>query len=185
MAHGVSAPARAAHTPHPLVIVLDEFQYLGEDSRDLSAVTSELNAAWEQRRAPRPLVLVLSGSAVRVLEALDSGGAPLHGRFVWKGELRPFDYWHASEMANFRNPRDRIRAYGIFGGTPRYLAAIKPSRSMAENAARLMLSPRGEVRGLVETAAISASAGPCRIDTASPIRHSRSTMSLSALTRPL
>jgi uncharacterized protein len=138
----------------PLVIVLDEFQYLGEDPKDLSAVTSELNAVWEQRRTPRPLVFVLAGSAVRVLDALDSGGAPLHGRFAWKGELRAFNYWYAAQMATFRSLRDRIRAYGVFGGTPRYLDPLKPSRSLAENVARLMLAPRGEVRGLIETALI-------------------------------
>lgn len=138
----------------PLVIILDEFQYLGEDSKELSAVTSELNAAWEQPRPPRSLVFVLAGSAVRVLETLDSGGAPLHGRFAWKGELKPFNYWYAAEMAQFRSVRDRTRAYAIFGGTPRYLAALKPSRSLAENAARVMLAPRGEVRGLVETAIV-------------------------------
>lgn len=138
----------------PLVIVLDEFQYLGEDSKGLAAVTSELNAAWEQRRPPRSLVFVLAGSAIRVLEALDSGGAPLHGRFAWKGELKAFNYWHAGEMAHFRAVRDRAHAYGIFGGTPRYLAAIKAGRSLAENVARTMLAPRGEVRGLIETAIV-------------------------------
>ena len=138
--------------PHPLVVVLDEFQYLGEDPKDLSAVASELNAAWEQRRQARSVVFVLAGSAVRVLEALDAGGAPLHGRFAWKGELQPFNYWYAAQMATFQSPRDRARAYGIFGGTPRYLDAIKPARSLPENVARLMLAPRGEVRGLIETA---------------------------------
>ena len=138
----------------PIVIVLDEFQYLGEDSKGLAAVTSELNAAWEQRRPPRSLVFVLAGSAIRVLEALDSGGAPLHGRFAWKGELRAFNYWYAGEMAPFRAVRDRARAYGVFGGTPRYLAAIKAGRPLAENVARVMLAPRGEVRGLIETAIV-------------------------------
>jgi uncharacterized protein len=138
--------------PQPLVIVLDEFQYLGEDARSLAAVASELNAAWEQRRTPRSLVFVVAGSAVRVLEALDSGGAPLHGRFAWKGELRPFNYWYTAQMAKYRSARDRARVYGIFGGTPRYLDPIKPGRPLAENASRLMLAPRGEVRGLIETA---------------------------------
>lgn len=138
--------------PTPLVVVLDEFQYLGDNLKELAGVASELNAAWEQRRAPRALVFVISGSAIRTLEALDAGGAPLHGRFAWKAELHPFNYWHAARMAAFRSVRDRARAYGIFGGTPRYLAAVKPSRSLADNAARLALAPRGEVRGLVETA---------------------------------
>ena len=138
--------------PEALAIVLDEFQYLGDTQRELATVCSELNAAWEQRRPPRPLALVLAGSAVRVLAALDEGAAPLHGRFAWKAELRPFNYWYSAQMVSFRSPRDRIRAYGIFGGTPRYLDSLKPARSLAENASRLMLAPRGEVRGLVETA---------------------------------
>ncbi len=139
-------------SPRPLIVVLDEFQYLGDDSRELAGVASELNAAWEQRRPPRALVFVISGSAIRTLEALDAGGAPLHGRFAWKAELRPFSYWYAGQMTAFRSLRDRARAYGILGGTPRYLAAVKPSRSLAENVARLVLAPRGEVRGQIETA---------------------------------
>ncbi|HET7229794.1 MAG TPA: ATP-binding protein [Longimicrobium sp.] len=138
--------------PQPLVVVLDEFQYLGETQTALEAVTSELNAAWEQRRESRPLVLVLAGSSVRTLEALDAGSAPLHGRFSWKARLEAFDYCHAAEMARFRSLRDRAYLYGIFGGTPRFLAAVDPGESLADNAARLMLDPRGEVRALVETA---------------------------------
>ncbi len=138
--------------PEPLVIVLDEFQYLGESRRDLEAVTSELNAAWEQRRPQRPLVFVISGSAIRTLEALDAGAAPLHGRFSWKAQLLPFDYSCAAEMVPYRAFRDRARLYGILGGTPRYLAAADRAASVAENGARLMLDPRGEVRAQVETA---------------------------------
>lgn len=141
-------------SPSPLVTVLDEFQYLGDDTAPLSQVASELNAAWERRRPRRPLVFVISGSAMGTLEAFDAGGAPLHGRFAWKGELHPFDYWYAARMTAFRSLRDRTRAYAVFGGTPRYLAAVQASRPLGENVARLMLAPRGEVRGLVETAVL-------------------------------
>lgn len=141
-----------AKAPEPLVIVLDEFQYFGANVEDLAAVASELNAAWEQRRPPRPLVLVLSGSAVKPLEALAAGGAPLYGRFTWVGKIAPFDYLHTADMVPFRSLRERIRCYAVFGGTPRYLAAVDPAASVATNAARLMLHPRGEIRMLVETA---------------------------------
>jgi uncharacterized protein len=139
-------------TPRPLVITLDEFQYLGESARDLNAVASELNAAWEMRRPTRPLVLVLAGSAVRTLHSLSEGGSPLYGRFAWQSRLRPFNYWYAGELAGFKSTRDRAYAYGIFGGTPRYLAAIDAGRSVAENAISLMLDPAGEVRELIQTA---------------------------------
>jgi AAA+ ATPase superfamily predicted ATPase len=141
-------------SPDPLVIVLDEFQYLGKNPEDLGSIASELNAVWEQQRPTRPFVLILSGSAVKTLEALDAGGAPLYGRFTWKAKLEPFDYGHVAEMAPFASLRDRVRCYAAFGGTPRYLAALDLGQSLDENIARLLLDPRGEVRSLVETALV-------------------------------
>ena len=138
--------------PDPLVVVLDEFQYLGDGDAGAAEVASELNAAWERRRPERPFLMVLSGSAVGTMEALAGGGGPLYGRFSWHGRLRPFGYWHAGEMAPFADLRERALAYGVFGGTPRYLAAVDASRPLAENAAELLLDPKGEVRLLVETA---------------------------------
>lgn len=132
-----------------LVVILDEFQYLADD---VGALASDLNAVWEERRAERPFLLVLSGSAVGTLEALDAGGAPLHGRLHWKHQLRPFDYYDAARMVPFRSLRDRVRAYGVFGGTPRYLAAVDARRPLAASVAAAALSPRGEVRIQVETA---------------------------------
>jgi uncharacterized protein len=139
-------------SPDPLVVTLDEFQYLGDKPTDLNAIASELNAAWEMRRPARPLVFVIAGSAVRTLESLNSGVSPLYGRFAWQSQLRPFNYWYAGELAAFSSAHDRACAYGVFGGTPRYLAAIDPSRPLSENIIYLMLQPTGEVRELVRTA---------------------------------
>ncbi len=140
-------------SPEPIVVVLDEFQYFGEDEEDLAGVASELNAVWEGPQAPgRPVLLVLSGSATRTMDALDSGGAPLHGRLAWKAKLKPFDYWDAALMAPFEDLRDRAYTFGVFGGMPRYLSSIDIGKSFAENVTRQLLSPRGDVRGQVETA---------------------------------
>jgi len=138
--------------PAPLVVVLDEFQYLADDTDGLRAVASELNASWERPRPARPLLFVLSGSAVGTMEALAAGGEPLYGRFAWQHRILPFSYWHTAAMAPFPDLRDRALAYGILGGTPRYLAALQTSQTLTDNATRLMLDPTGEVRLLVETA---------------------------------
>ena len=132
--------------------MLDEFQYLGDDEAGAVEVASELNAVWEAPRPERSFLMVLSGSAVGTMEALASGGGPLYGRFQWQGKLRPFGYWHTAELAGVRDLRERALAYGVFGGTPRYLAGIDPAQSIAENAVRLLLDPGGEVRLLIETA---------------------------------
>jgi uncharacterized protein len=143
-----------ARGAEPIAIVLDEFQFLGGDSAGVAQVASELNAAWEQYRTPRPLVMVLSGSAVSTLESLNTGRAALYGRFNWTAKLDVFDYLDAAAMVPYRDLRDRIRLYAAFGGTPRFLAAVDPRRSVDDNIAALLLNPRGEVRQLIETALV-------------------------------
>ncbi len=138
-------------TPDPLVFILDEFQYLADD-RGIGGLASELNAAWKRRRPARPLLLVLSGSAVGTMEALATGGGPLYGRFAWQHRLHPFGYWDSATMTPLPSLRDQALSYGIFGGTPRYLAAVDAPQALAANVAREMLAPDGDVRLLVETA---------------------------------
>lgn len=137
----------------PTVVILDEYQYLHGDPHE--NVDSALAAVWEshvnRRPKGRPFVLVLCGSIVRVMERLDAPDNPLHGRLDWKGHLDPFDYFDAAAMARFPTLRDRALAYGIYGGTPRYLASINTRRSLASNVVDTVLSPAGAVRGQVET----------------------------------
>ena len=89
------------------MVVLDEFQYLGDGEAGAVEVASELNAVWERPRADRPILIVLAGSAVGTMEALAAGGGPLYGRFTWQHQLQPFGYWHTAEMVPFDDPRDR------------------------------------------------------------------------------
>lgn len=141
------------HAPDPFVLVLDEFQYLGETLTDVRRVASDLNAVWEQRRPDRPLVVVISGSHIKTMEALMEGGA-LFGRFNYTARIRPFNYWYAAQMVPYRDLRDRVRMYAAFGGTPRYLSATSTDEPLDANIARLLLHPQGEVRALVETALV-------------------------------
>lgn len=142
----------AVRAPEPLVIILDEYQYLRDQSE---SVDSQLAAVWEEyknrNRTRDRCLLVLCGSIVETMERLDAAGSPLYGRIDWKHRLQPFDYWNAGRLAAFRRVTDRAWAYGIFGGTPRYLASVNPSRSLAENVAAAVLAPRGAVRAQVET----------------------------------
>jgi AAA+ ATPase superfamily predicted ATPase len=142
----------------PLVVVLDEFQYLlgaarpngesgaaGTGRAGGDEVTSQLVAVWD--RAPRtlPLTLVLSGSEVSAMGHLHAGGEPLYGRVTWAAQLQAFDYWDAGRMAPWLGLRDRAILYGVFGGTPRYLAALDEGESLAAGASRTFVSPHGEV----------------------------------------
>lgn len=136
-----------------IVIVLDEVQYLARGGEGLAEVTSELNAVWEGRIARTGgLLVVLSGSAVRTLEALRSGGSPVYGRLDWSAQLQPFDYYDAGLMVGAYGLADRVRTYAAFGGVPKYLAAVDARRPFDENVVELLLSSSGAVRLQLETA---------------------------------
>jgi hypothetical protein len=129
-------------TDEPLVVVLDEFQYLMAREDD---IVSHLVAVWDRELRGRPLMLVLCGSEVATMERLEAGNGPLYGRWTWAARLRPFDYLDAAAMVPDRPPREAALAYGIFGGTPRFLATLRPGEPLADRVIESMLSPRGEV----------------------------------------
>lgn len=132
----------------PLVVVLDEFQYLMGREDD---VVSQLVAVWDREVRGRPLLLALSGSEVATMEQLQHGGQPLYGRPTWSARLRPFDYRDAARMAPHLSPREAALLYGVFGGTPRYLAAIDEGEALDVCVVRTLLSPRGEVHLQLQT----------------------------------
>lgn len=132
----------------PLVVVLDEFQYLLAEG-DPEGVASQLNAVWEGELADARITLVLCGSEVGTMEGLASRGA-LYGRVDWSGRLAPFDYFDAALMTPTSTLRDRAYAYGVLGGMPRYLEVLDPDESLAESVIRSVLSPSGSVHLQVE-----------------------------------
>jgi uncharacterized protein len=125
-----------------LIVVLDEVQYLMGRDDDLA---SQIVAVWDREVQGRPLVLCLSGSQVSLMEHLLSGGQPLYGRHSWVERLQPFDYRDAALMVPWYDVRQRALAYGILGGTPRYLAAVLPDEPLDAAVQRAVLSPRGEI----------------------------------------
>ncbi len=126
----------------PLIAVLDEFQYLmGKPD----AIASQLVAIFDRELRDRSLLLILSGSSVSMMEGLLHGSQPLFGRSGWSARINPFDYRDAARMVPNRPVREQALVYGIFGGTPRYLAAIDPGEPLSAAVMRTFLSPRGEV----------------------------------------
>lgn len=136
-----------------IVLVIDEFQYLADGNAGLTEVASELNAIWEHidRYRTGGVLLILSGSAVRTLESLTTGGSPLYGRLNWVHSMEPFDYFYAGEMVASYGTEDRLKIYSAFGGIPRYLATVDSDRSVEDNIIEHILSPNGEVRLQLET----------------------------------
>jgi AAA+ ATPase superfamily predicted ATPase len=103
----------------PLVVVLDEFQWMLMAEPLLDSIVMRHFDRWE--RAGIPITLVISGSALTLMEQLLEGGRPMFGRAGYRPFLQGFDYRDATLFASKdANATQKLRRYGILGGTAQY-----------------------------------------------------------------
>jgi hypothetical protein len=121
-----------------LVVILDEFPYLCDSTPGLASVVQRW---WDRRGRTSPLMLVLCGSAQSFMADLDAGAAPLHQRFTRKLDVGPLTYREAGEFFPMLSAAERVRIFGILGGTPLYLQQWRPERNLRENLLRLFGDP--------------------------------------------
>lgn len=102
----------------PLTVVLDEFQWLKSAQPALDSIIQRHWDMWE--RDGVPITLVLSGSALTMMERLLEQGAPLYGRATARPRLAPLDFRDAAAFADTAEPVELLRRWAVLGGTPQY-----------------------------------------------------------------
>ncbi len=65
--------------------------------------------------------------------------SPLHNRQTSALEIKPFDYFESSAFFPNYSNEDKLLAYGILGGVPRYLEAFNPNCSIETNIANQII----------------------------------------------
>lgn len=121
----------------PRLAVIDELPNLLRVDRTLP---SALLKVIEEEAATSLLKLVLTGSHVGMMEELLAERQPLHDR-LQPLRVRPLDFWHASEILGSMSPENRLIAFGLAGGMPKYLAVMAGSRNPVASLAQATLPP--------------------------------------------
>lgn len=112
----------------PVVIVLDEFPYLVQTDTE-AAIESAINAAWERTLSRRPVMLVLVGSDLSMMNMLTEYGRPLYGRPTRTLTVEPLgiaEVAHALQVPDM----EAIDAYHVIGGFPRLLPLWRPGATL-------------------------------------------------------
>jgi len=128
----------AARSSRPWVLVLDDAHRLTEArGRFVVAATGVLRAAASE------------GTALHVVMVGREGDTPGEGAFEEFApdtlEVAPLPFRAAAPHLPGSDPESRLRAYGVFGGIPRVLAALDTSVTVGTNVRRLLLTPNGEL----------------------------------------
>jgi AAA+ ATPase superfamily predicted ATPase len=124
----------------PLLVVLDEAPRLTGGHADFADTVS---AVWENHIRNQRLMLVLSGSAVAVMEQMLGPQGGLHRRAGVERRMDPFPLVDARAFQPDLSPTEFIEAYAACGGYPLHLTRWSAQRSSDENLDELAFSPGG------------------------------------------
>jgi uncharacterized protein len=124
----------------PLVVVLDEVPYL---ARSTPGFASVVQAVWDHLPASSKLMLVLTGSAIAMMETTVGAGGALRGRPTLTLRLGPLEPIQARAFLPRLAPAAFMEAYAACGGYPLHLREWDETATTEANLVRLAATPGG------------------------------------------
>lgn len=102
-----------------LVIVLDEFQYLGKANEAFPSVFQRI---WDTQLQDANVMVILCGSLITMMESQTLNyKSPLYGRRTAQIKLRQIPFRYYREFYPGRTARELVERYSVTGGVPKYI----------------------------------------------------------------
>lgn len=124
----------------PLLLVIDEAPRLTAGRTDFADLVS---AVWENLVRQQRLMLVLSGSAVTVMEEMLGPQGGLHRRATVERRMDPFPFVDARAFQPDLPPAGFVEAYAACGGYPLHLRRWSADLDTDANLRELAFTPGG------------------------------------------
>jgi len=128
----------AIENERKFIIAIDEFPYLAESDK---AISSILQKAWDQILSKAPVMLILCGSSIGMMEReVLSSKSPLFGRRTGQILLQALKIHDIHSFFPGYSFEDIVRIYGVCDGIPAYLQKLDPNLSFIENIEKRILN---------------------------------------------
>lgn len=102
-----------------LIIVIDEFQYLGKANATFPSVFQKI---WDTVLKNANIMIILCGSLITMMEAQTLHyTSPLYGRRTAQIKLKPIQYKFYHEFYTNLDTMQLIEHYAVTGGVPKYI----------------------------------------------------------------
>jgi len=139
LATSSAVPGRSqAGTPGnaPACLVIDELPWLAEQEKSIEGL---LQTVWDRHLQRIPVLVVLIGSDLHMMEALERYDRPLHGR-VAPVVVEPLNPAEVAQMTH-TDPASALDAYCILGGFPQLVATWQQDDTVADCLGRALVDP--------------------------------------------
>lgn len=143
---------------HPSIVVLDELPWLAEQDEQFD---SELQVSWDRLLSGKPVLLLLLGSDIHMMERLTGYERPFYGRAdnLLLGPLNPAETGSALGL----DAAGAIDAHLITGGLPGVIRSWPPGTSARDFLEQECADPAAPVFGVPESALLAEFPSPDQV----------------------
>ena len=132
----------------PFILAIDEYPYLIETDK---AASSIFQKGWDQYLKDSPVMLVLSGSSIAMMEnEVLSYKAPLYGRRSGQILVEPLNFRQSWQFFKEKTFEEFLEYFTLTGGMPAYLLEINPENSVEDNLKTKILDKKEFLHNEVE-----------------------------------
>ena len=122
-----------------IVLAIDEYPYVARASKSFA---STLQMLIDKYKESSKMMLILCGSSISYMEdRVLAYKAPLYGRKSAQIKLFPFSFEETCRYIKNFSSEEKALAYGIMGGTPRYLLQMNDQLNIENNIKNTFLNP--------------------------------------------
>lgn len=105
-----------------MVVILDEFQYLG---RSNPAFPSVFQRVWDEILKERNVMVILCGSLISMMVSQTlSYQSPLYGRRTAQIRLKQIPFPYYQDFFDGLSFREQVERYAVTGGVPKYIESF-------------------------------------------------------------